>query len=355
MGRVRALTDVQGQVIGTRRYTPFGAVEAGSGVLSPFGFTGEPQDSATGLVYLRARYYSPALGRFLTPDSIVPDVLNGQAWNAYAYVYHDPINLVDPSGYAAQGPWQPPVPPPPLPLTPPFPPAVQEAAQRASDLWQDLRGGAEALGTWWNTPDCPCEPQPASSDPSSWLSPDTSFRALVTAGLARFTTPVHRTALVETQRRYGVGPVGLSRWRRDAGPVRLVMDTYARDLRSGRLPTGRWKWWKQARYHVTDPRLASVPGWRGFRASLIYGAMADMLWQGLYADYGRCLAPRDRASNLATAAAFSSVGGLSGAGAYAAVRTRFGSNYAMVSGGIIGFMTANFVPPVSAMKRQLVR
>ncbi|NJO82084.1 MAG: hypothetical protein HC828_04305 [Blastochloris sp.] len=41
----------------------------------------------------------PGAGRFLTPDAIVPDVLNGQAWNAYAYVYNDPINLVDPSGY----------------------------------------------------------------------------------------------------------------------------------------------------------------------------------------------------------------------------------------------------------------
>ncbi len=93
---------------------------------------------------------------------------------------------------------------------------------------------------------------------------------------------------------------------------------------------------------------------RGFGAGLFYGAMADMLWQGL-SDYGRCLSPRDRASNLALAAAFSGVGGLTGAGAYAAVRAVGNPTAAMFGGGIIGFMTANFVPPVSAMKRQLVR
>lgn len=232
--------------------------------------------------------------------------------------------------------------------------AAQEAAQRADDLWQDLRGGAEALGTWWHTRDCTCAPEPASSDPSSWLSPDTSFRALVTAGLARFTTPVHRTALVEVQTRYGIGPIGFTPWKTVAGPSRLTMDTYARDLRSERLPTGRWKWGKQARIRVTKPRLTSVPGWRGFGAGLFYGAMADVAWQGL-SDYGRCLSPRDRASNLALAAAFSSVGGLSGAGMYAVVRAVARPPAAMVFGGFIGFGIANFVPPVVAMKRQLVR
>jgi RHS repeat-associated protein len=58
----------------------------------------EQQNFTNNLTYLRARYYHPALGRFLTPDSIIPDVTNGQSLNAYAYVYNDPINLVDPSG-----------------------------------------------------------------------------------------------------------------------------------------------------------------------------------------------------------------------------------------------------------------
>ena len=74
-----------------------------TGLLPLFGFTGQQQESSTGLTYLRSRYYNPAHGRFLTPDSLIPDVSNGQALNAYAYVYNDPLNLVDPAGYFGIG------------------------------------------------------------------------------------------------------------------------------------------------------------------------------------------------------------------------------------------------------------
>ncbi|EFO79093.1 hypothetical protein OSCT_3046 [Oscillochloris trichoides DG-6] len=39
------------------------------------------------------------MGRFLTPDSLIPDPRNGQAWNRYAYVINDPLNYTDPSGH----------------------------------------------------------------------------------------------------------------------------------------------------------------------------------------------------------------------------------------------------------------
>lgn len=69
----------------------FGEIVNSTGMASLFGFTGEQQDSASGLTYLRARYYQPELGRFLTPDSLIPDITNGQSLNAYAYVYNDPM------------------------------------------------------------------------------------------------------------------------------------------------------------------------------------------------------------------------------------------------------------------------
>jgi RHS repeat-associated protein len=97
-GSVRHVTGVAGQAAGQMRYTPFGEMAEQSGATSLFGFTGEPQGGLNDLVYLRARYYNPALGRFLTQDSLIPDVTNSQALNPYAYVYNDPINLVDPSG-----------------------------------------------------------------------------------------------------------------------------------------------------------------------------------------------------------------------------------------------------------------
>lgn len=49
-------------------------------------------DPSTGLVYLRARYYNPALMAFMSMDSLTKD-------NRYAYCSGDPINLVDPNGH----------------------------------------------------------------------------------------------------------------------------------------------------------------------------------------------------------------------------------------------------------------
>ena len=53
-----------------------------------------------GLYYYGARYYDPALGRFIQPDSIVPSPANSQALNRYAYVYNNPLRYTDPTGHA---------------------------------------------------------------------------------------------------------------------------------------------------------------------------------------------------------------------------------------------------------------
>ena len=45
------------------------------------------------------RFYSPLLGRFTQPDSIIPSLSNSQAWNRYAYAYNNPLNYTDPSGH----------------------------------------------------------------------------------------------------------------------------------------------------------------------------------------------------------------------------------------------------------------
>ena len=50
------------------------------------------------LLYLRARYYAPGMGRFLTRDTWDGDINQPMSYNAWNYVNSNPINLVDPSG-----------------------------------------------------------------------------------------------------------------------------------------------------------------------------------------------------------------------------------------------------------------
>ena len=97
--------DIQGSIVATfssagaltrSTYLPYGG---SAGSAAPFGYTGQRFDAeAGGLNYYRARHYSPALGRFLQTDPV--GYTSGA--NLYAYVGNDPLNLIDPSGLAAQ-------------------------------------------------------------------------------------------------------------------------------------------------------------------------------------------------------------------------------------------------------------
>ena len=62
-------------------------------------YTGQRQETF-GLYDYRARYYHPALGRFISADPLVPEPGNPQALNRYAYVRNNPLKYTDPSGHA---------------------------------------------------------------------------------------------------------------------------------------------------------------------------------------------------------------------------------------------------------------
>ncbi len=49
----------------------------------------------------RFRWYSPELGRFISPDNIIPNLTNPQSLNRYSYVSNNPINFNDPTGHRA--------------------------------------------------------------------------------------------------------------------------------------------------------------------------------------------------------------------------------------------------------------
>jgi len=57
--------------------------------------------TSLGLYFYNARWYDPALARFIQPDTVVPGAGNPLAWDRYAYVNDNPLRYSDPSGHAA--------------------------------------------------------------------------------------------------------------------------------------------------------------------------------------------------------------------------------------------------------------
>ena len=99
-GNVVQLTDEQGKVIKTYEYDSFGnEVNPDSKDENPFRYCGEYYDKETEEVYLRARYYEPAVGRFLTRDTYTGEEEEPESLHLYVYCGNDGVNMVDPSGH----------------------------------------------------------------------------------------------------------------------------------------------------------------------------------------------------------------------------------------------------------------
>ena len=69
LGSVRQVVDTNNEIVLSREYIPYGETLASLGSFeTDFGYTGELTDG-TRLINLRARYYDPSTGQFLTKDS----------------------------------------------------------------------------------------------------------------------------------------------------------------------------------------------------------------------------------------------------------------------------------------------
>lgn len=100
LGSPRFITDSVGQSLGTIPFSSFGSGGAtGMGALQ---FTGHERDlgtnSSDALDYMHARYYSAAVGRFLSVDPILGKPELPQTWNRYSYVANNPLTRTDPAG-----------------------------------------------------------------------------------------------------------------------------------------------------------------------------------------------------------------------------------------------------------------
>ncbi len=97
LGSTSLITNQSGAVIEETTYEPFGEVSSGGS--DRFLYTGKELDPGTGLEYYGARYYDPSkASQFIQPDTVIPDIYDPQALNAYAYVRNNPYAYIDPSG-----------------------------------------------------------------------------------------------------------------------------------------------------------------------------------------------------------------------------------------------------------------
>lgn len=87
-------------VCGELRYSAWGETRYTSGTTpTDRQYTGQINDGDTGLYYYNARYYDPALHRFIQADTIVPDPNNPQSLNRYSYTRNNPVKYTDPTGH----------------------------------------------------------------------------------------------------------------------------------------------------------------------------------------------------------------------------------------------------------------
>jgi len=50
-------------------------------------------------MYFKARFYDPAVGRFITADPTIPNMFSSQSFNRYMFVSGSPVNFMDDGGY----------------------------------------------------------------------------------------------------------------------------------------------------------------------------------------------------------------------------------------------------------------
>jgi RHS repeat-associated protein len=102
LGTTRLGTKEDGTVAFKTASMPFGEIlqQTDDSLSRPKGFAVHARDEGSSLVYMKARSYSPGMGRFASADPGQAGALLRfpETWNGYSYVYNQPTLFVDPTG-----------------------------------------------------------------------------------------------------------------------------------------------------------------------------------------------------------------------------------------------------------------
>ena len=109
VGSTLAMTAANSSVTDTYCYSPYGVLLGRTGTNpQPFTYIGEfgvRSEAAANLYQMRARYYDPALARFISCDPAAPDPGNPRSLDPYSYAWDDPVRFIDRTGRSPEDYW----------------------------------------------------------------------------------------------------------------------------------------------------------------------------------------------------------------------------------------------------------
>jgi RHS repeat-associated protein len=113
LGSVVAISDQGGNIVEQLAYDSWGKRRALTapdtpasldGVVDNKGFTGHEMLDKLDLVHMNGRVYDPLVARFMSADPEIQSPEHSQSYNRYTYVWNNPTNLTDPTGFEANAP-----------------------------------------------------------------------------------------------------------------------------------------------------------------------------------------------------------------------------------------------------------
>jgi RHS repeat-associated protein len=103
LGTSLGAVDVDGNLIEQTNADAFGVLDQSTGNPQTHLYAGEYWDQDAQLLYLRARWYDPRIGRFISSDPFEGRQRDPRSLNRMAYANGDPVHNADPSGRMSLG------------------------------------------------------------------------------------------------------------------------------------------------------------------------------------------------------------------------------------------------------------